>query len=58
MMVYASDDVKAAARIEDIIHEDEPLTEREHGRYRRGKTHDSLIVDVQRQCYWWNSRDE
>jgi hypothetical protein len=58
MGVQTSDDVKEAARIEDIIQEDEPLEEREHGRYRRGKTHDSLIVDLQRQCYWWNSRGE
>jgi DNA primase len=58
MAVQTSDDVKQAVQIEDIIHEDEPLTEHKRGRYRRGRNHDSLIVDVQRQCYWWNAHGE
>lgn len=58
MKVCSSDDVKEAIKIEDIIHEDEPLTERKRGRFRRGRNHDSLIVDTQRQCYYWNARGE
>ena len=57
-MTTTSDEIKEAAKLEDIINEDEPLTEREHARYRKGKAHDSLTVDVQQQYYVWNSRDE
>jgi hypothetical protein len=52
------DDIKAATRIEQIIHEDEPLKDAEHGRYRTGKAHDSLVVSVQKQYYKWNSKNE
>ena len=48
----------AAIRIEEIINEDEPLQEKEQGRYRVGKAHDSLVVSVQRQYYKWNSKNE
>jgi len=57
-MTITSDDIKEAARLEDIIHEDEPLIDREHPRYLRGQVHDSLVVDRQRQCYYWNSQGE
>jgi hypothetical protein len=51
-MTITSDDIKEAARLEDIIHEDEPLIDREHQRYLCGQGHDSLVVDRQRQCYY------
>ena len=57
-MTTTSDEIKEAAKLEDIINEDEPLTDREHARYRKGKAHDSLTVDVQQQYYVWNSRHE
>ena len=55
-MTITSDDRKAVARLEDLIHEDEPLIDREHPRYVRSQAHDSLGVDRQHHCYFWNSR--
>ena len=57
-MTITSDDIKEATKIEDIINENEPLVERERGRYRKGKSHDSLVVDLHRQYYMWNSKNE
>ena len=55
-MTITSADLKAVARLEDLSHEDEPLIDREHPRSMRGQAHDSLGVDRQRHCYFWNSR--
>lgn len=52
------EDIKAATRIEVIVNEDEPLKDAEHGRYRTGKAHDSLVVSVHKQYYKWNSKNE
>jgi len=46
--------VKDANPIEGVIEETEPLTR--HGRYWRGTKHDSLVVDVKKQAYFWNSK--
>jgi len=49
--------VKQANRIEEVIEETgSPLGG--SGRYRRGVENDSLVVDVEKQAYWWNSRGE
>ncbi|CAG0933584.1 DNA primase [Thermoflexales bacterium] len=58
-MTTTSDDIKEAAKIQDIINEDEQLkAEREHQRYVHGQQHDSLVVDTQKQYYKWNSKGE
>lgn len=49
--------VKESNRIEDVIPEVTPL-QRKHGRYLRGKEHDSLVVDTRTQTYSWNSKNE
>ena len=49
--------VKKHNRIEAIIEAD-GYTLVGRGRYRRARSHDSLIVDVHNQSYHWNSRDE
>ena len=46
--------VKAANRIEDVISAAFTLTGTR--RYRRAKEHDSLVVDIQEQSFFWNSR--
>lgn len=48
--------IKDANLIEDVIQQTFPL--RGRGRYLRAEAHDSLVVDVYNQCYFWNSRDE
>jgi len=55
MVDYASE-VKRRVRIEEIIGEDCPL--QGSGRYLRCAEHDSLVVDTQRQAYFWNSEGE
>lgn len=49
--------VKEKNRIEQVLEDDGfPLEGR--GRYRHGRQHDSLIVDVNNQAYHWNSKGE
>ena len=48
------DTIKEANPIEDVIGETYPL-KGDHRRYLRGVEHDSLVVDVQKQYYVWNS---
>ena len=46
--------LKKLVKLEEVIAETEPLTG--PGRRLRGQNHDSLIVDIERQVYFWNSR--
>ena len=55
-MTITSDDPKAAARLEDLSHKDEPLIDQEHPRCVRGQVHDLLGVDRPRQGYCRNRR--
>lgn len=48
------DVIKDANAIEDVIGETYPLRG-DRRRYMRGVEHDSLVVDVQKQYYVWNS---
>lgn len=57
-MATTVDDIKEAAKIEDIINEDEPLEVKDHKRYAHGQQHDSLVVDIAKQYYKWNSKNE
>jgi hypothetical protein len=50
-------DLKEAVRIEDVVGEDEDLGHR-RGQFIRGLQHDSLVIDVQKGTYHWNSRGE
>lgn len=45
--------IKLATLIEDVVGETHPLTG--NARYRKGADNDSLVVDVERQYYVWNS---
>lgn len=45
--------IKLAVLIEDVIGETHPLTG--NSRYRKGAENDSLVVDVEKQYYFWNS---
>ena len=45
--------IKQGNRIEDVIGATHEL--RGNARYRKGAEHDSLVVDVERQYYVWNS---
>lgn len=47
--------IKAENRIEEVIAETHPLKD-ERGIYFRGIEHDSLVVDVNKQAYFWNSQ--
>jgi len=49
-------EIKEAVRIEDVIGETFPL--RGTGRYLRAEAHNSLVVDVHNQAYFWNSQGE
>ncbi len=51
------EDVKAANAIEEVISES-GFKLAGHGRYRRGKAHDSLVVDTRKQTYSWNKHRE
>ncbi|MBA4420245.1 MAG: hypothetical protein C0391_03785 [Anaerolinea sp.] len=49
--------IKAKLRIEQIVEQDGfPLVN--HGRYRKATQHDSLVIDVEEQGYFWNSSGE
>jgi hypothetical protein len=50
-------ELKAKVKIENIITQSFPLIESKR-RFLRSKQHKSLIVDTQKQCYFWNSRGE
>src|SRR3970040_522633 len=50
--------VKQANRIEDVMEETGGLLIHKHGRYLRGREHDSLVVDTHEQYYTWNSQNE
>ena len=50
------DAVKESNAIENVIEQTFALKGR--GRYLRAEAHDSLVVDVFNQCYFWNSQDE
>lgn len=47
--------VKQANQIQEIIGETHPL-KGERGHYARAIEHDSLVVDTQKQYYFWNSQ--
>jgi 5S rRNA maturation endonuclease (ribonuclease M5) len=49
--------VKSANPIE-VVMEADGITLTGHGRYRRSKVHDSLIVDLTKQYYSWNSKGQ
>ena len=53
-LIMTIEGIKEALSIAEIVSETFPLTG--HGRYLRAKQHDSLVVDVQRQAWYWNSR--
>ena len=48
--------LKSRINLEDVIAETEPLVGQ--GRFRQGQKHDSLVVDVDRQLYYWNSKSD
>jgi hypothetical protein len=50
------DQIKQSNPIQEVINEDEPL--RGRGRWLRGEQHDSLVCNVERQSYYWNSKNE
>jgi len=56
-MTVDVDEIKGANPIEEVMNEDEPLEHRT-GRYVRGVRHDSLVVDVRNQTYYWNANNE
>lgn len=49
--------IKEANPIEDVIQESGQRL-RGRGRYLRGQEHDSLVVDVDKQYYMWNSKGQ
>lgn len=51
------DRIKQTVLIEDVISQEYRL-DAKRGRYRKATEHDSLVVDVGQQCYFWNSRGE
>lgn len=50
------DRIKDAINIADLI--DRTYNLNGQGRYRKAREHDSLVVDTQKQEYWWNSQGE
>ena len=48
--------LKSRVKLEEIIAETEPLVGQ--GWFRKGQAHDSLVVDVDRQIYYWNSQSD
>jgi hypothetical protein len=48
--------IKSTINIADLVGQVYELTGR--GRYLKTRQHDSLVVDTQRQTYYWNSRGE
>lgn len=54
--MLTTQELKAKVRIEHIISQDFTLGGR--GRFLRARKHDSLVVDTQKQLYYWNSRGE
>ena len=42
-------------RLEDVISEDYTL--RGRGRYLKSVEHDSLVIDVRKQIFYWNSKE-
>src|SRR3990172_8645534 len=52
------EEVKRVNRIEDVMEETGGLLIHKHGRYLRGREHDSLVVDTHEQYYTWNSQNE
>jgi DNA primase len=48
--------LKSRVKLEEVIAETEPLVGQ--GRFRKGQKHDSLVVDVDRQIYYWNSQSD
>lgn len=50
------DKLKESINLADVIGQEHPLVG--NSRYRHGQKHDSLVVDTQKQTYWWNSRGE
>ena len=49
--------IKQSNLIEEVIQETVALGRR-RGRYLKGVEHDSLVVDMMEQCYFWNSKGE
>ncbi|MHA2274253.1 MAG: toprim domain-containing protein [Candidatus Kariarchaeaceae archaeon] len=43
-------------RIEELISNDQELISSGKGRYLRGAVNDSLVVDIEKQVFYWNSR--
>jgi len=50
--------LKAQVRLEEVIEASSDIRLEGHGRYRRAREHDSLVVDTQTGFYNWNSRGE
>ena len=50
--------VKEKNHIEDVINEDGYELGGMKGHYMKCRQHDSLVVDVQKQCYHWNAKGE
>jgi hypothetical protein len=50
--------VKIVNRIDDVIDKDGFSLGKKTGQYRRAQQHDSLVVNVETQSYYWNSRNE
>lgn len=48
--------VKEANQIQDVIEEAGFQLRRSSARYMRAREHDSFVVDVQNQAFFWNSR--
>jgi len=51
------EEIKEKNLIQDVVGETYPL-QRQHGRYLKAQEHDSLVVDVNKQFYNWNSKGE
>ena len=56
-MATTIEDVKAANRLEEIVEDAYPLR-KTSARYWRAVQHDSLVLDIQNQAWFWNSRGE
>lgn len=54
----AVEEIKARLLIEDLIEEMGFPLQHKHGRYIKGREHDSLVVDTHNQAYYWNSQSE
>lgn len=50
------EEVKGASPIEDVMEACGISFQRRTGKYWHAREHDSLVVDVHKQAFWWNSK--